>query len=121
MRDDLDLQVRTNNALRDLAKEKERALEDAQMRANLIEMQQLREKEHARKEAEKKILAESWNREVKIKHIWKAIEQHGSAPIQKSPLLAELNSARPSGLLGSARRAPVNAANNRKRKDDDDH
>jgi hypothetical protein len=60
MRYDLDLQVRTNNALRDLAKEKERALEDAQMRANLIEMQQMREHQHARKEAEKrkmKILA----------------------------------------------------------------
>ena len=90
MREALDSQVKMNSALRDLAKEKEKQLEDAQSKANLKELKSLKMSEEKRREDEKRQLAESWNREVKIKHIWKAIEDHASVPVGKSPLLEAL-------------------------------
>jgi len=91
MREALDLQIQTNNALRDLAREKEKQLDESQRVANMRDMQTTQERERQRREEEKRQLAESWNREVKIKHIWKAIEDHATVPPGKSPLLDAFN------------------------------
>ena len=91
MRGALDTQVRMNAALKDLAKEKERQIEEAQRAANLKELESIKSREEKKRLDEKRQLAESWNREVKIKHIWKAIEDHATVPAGKSPLLDALN------------------------------
>merc|ERR1712118_484083 len=59
-RNDLDFQVRTNNALREMSRQKERELENSQLDAN--------------------------RSEVKMKGIWKAIENHTNAAAHSQPL-----------------------------------
>merc|ERR1711957_675515 len=76
MRSDLDEQVRTNNTLRNLAKQRERNLEINQLAANKHEMAMLRNAERAKKSYDKEALATAWNSEIRMKNIWKAIESH---------------------------------------------
>merc|ERR1719149_159441 len=85
-RGDLDFQVRTNNALRDMARAKERELENSQLDANNNEMAQIRSAERNRKEADKHALTNSWNQEIRMKGIWKAIENHTNAAAHSQPL-----------------------------------
>lgn len=85
-RGDLDFQVRTNNALRDMARAKERELENSQLDANKNEMAQIRSAERNRKEADKHALTNSWNQEIRMKGIWKAIENHTNAAAHSVPL-----------------------------------
>lgn len=80
MRSELDLQIRTSNAMKDLSRQKERQLEILQMRKNKSELSKMRDEEINKKLNEKKVLAESWNREVRMKQIWKSIENHSNAP-----------------------------------------
>lgn len=79
MRNDLDHQVRTNNTLRNVAKQRERELEANQLEANRQEMAMLRELQRLKRDHEKDSLQNSWNREIRMKHIWKAIANHQSA------------------------------------------
>merc|ERR1719446_1018368 len=76
MRADLDDQVRTNSTLRNLAKQRERALEVNQLEANRKEMSMLRNAERAKKAYDREALATAWNSEIRMKNIWKAIESH---------------------------------------------
>merc|ERR1711964_933576 len=78
-RSDLDFQVRTNNALRTMARSKEQELENSQMDANREEMRQIRLAEKARRDADKHALTESWNQDMRMKGIWRAIENHCNA------------------------------------------
>lgn len=80
MRDELDLQVRTNNALKTIERNKERELEYAQLVANKNEVITQERKEAAAKEFEKSLLTDSWSREVRIRNIWRAIDNHTVAP-----------------------------------------
>merc|ERR1712217_610598 len=88
MRSDLDEQVRTNNTLRNLAKQRERNLEINQLEANKHEMAMLRNAERAKKSYDREALATAWNSEIRMKNIWKAIESHnkvGSAAGSHAP------------------------------------
>merc|ERR1719183_158746 len=78
-RNELDFQVRTNNALREMSRVKERELENSQLEANREELRHMREAERARKDADKAALTTSWDQEVRMKGIWKAIENHTNA------------------------------------------
>lgn len=86
MRTDLDHQVRTNNTLRNVAKQRERELEANQLEANRQEMAMLRELQRMKRDNEKDSLQNSWNREIRMKNIWKAIQNHQSAAGQQSQI-----------------------------------
>lgn len=120
MRSDLDDQVRTNNTLRNLAKQRERALEVNQLETNRQEMAVLRTAERAKKAYDREALATAWNSEIRMKNIWKAIETHnkvGANPgdsfdgSQMPP--SRGGSAISAGriMTGSSRRAPLGASN----------
>jgi hypothetical protein len=85
-RSDLDFQVRTNNALREMSRVKERELENSQLEANREELRHMREAERARRDADKAALTTSWDQEVRMKGIWKAIENHTNAAAHSVPL-----------------------------------
>lgn len=120
MRADLDDQVRTNQTLRNLAKQRERTIEVNQLEANRREMSMLRNAERSKKAYDREALATAWNSEIRMKNIWKAIESHnkvGSHPPQV--LLTDSlppsrgSSAMTAGrlLTGSSRRVPLGASN----------
>lgn len=130
MRTDLDEQVRTNNTLRNLAKNRERNLEINQLQANKQEMSMLRNAERAKKAYDREALATAWNSEIRMKNIWKAIESHnkvGSAAGSQPPQVMGLSddgfstsggrlktggSCASAGRLmtGSSRRVPLGAS-----------
>merc|ERR1719146_181591 len=87
-RNDLDFQVRTNNALREMSRQKERELENSQLEANHAELKNMRDAERTRKDADKSALTQSWDQEIKMKGIWKAIENHTNAAAHSQPLQA---------------------------------
>jgi len=90
-RSDLDFQVRTNNALREMARVKERELENSQLEANKEELRHMREAERQRRDADKAALTTSWDQEVRMKGIWKAIENHTNAAAHSVPLKTGVN------------------------------
>lgn len=107
MRQDLDEQVKTNNTLRNLHKQRERALEVDQLQANRAEMAMLREAERAKKAYDKEALATAWNSEIRMKNIWKAIDNHnkvGSTASSHPPQVLVTDGLPPPsrGSLGSS-------------------
>merc|ERR1719326_2821467 len=99
MRADLDEQVRTNNTLRNLQKRRERTLEVDQLSANRMEMAMLREAERAKKTYDKEALATAWNSEIRMKNIWKAIDNHnkvGSQAGSQPPQVLSMDQIPPS-------------------------
>eukprot|EP00913_Durusdinium_trenchii_P010497 g9842.t1 len=74
VRQSLDDQVRTNNTLRNLAKQKDLALELSQLQANREELAMLRNADRAKKAFDRETLATAWNADIRMKNIWKAIE-----------------------------------------------
>lgn len=121
MRADLDEQVRTNSTLRNLAKQRERAIEINQLEANRSEMQMLRDAERAKKAYDKEALATAWNSEIRMKNIWKAIDNHNKVgshppnavtPDLPPPSRAGSIPASAGRLMtGSSRRVPLGASN----------
>mmetsp|Transcript_24395 Transcript_24395/g.69945 ORF Transcript_24395/g.69945 Transcript_24395/m.69945 type:complete len:529 (+) Transcript_24395:74-1660(+) len=116
MRSDLDDQVRTNNTLRNVAKQRERALEVNQLETNRQEMSMLRNAERAKKAYDREALATAWNSEIRMKNIWKAIETHnkvGANDASDSMPPSRGGSAVSAGriMTGSTRRAPLGASN----------
>jgi hypothetical protein len=87
-RGDLDFQVRTNNALREMSRQKERELENSQLEANRSELKNMRDAERLRQAADKSALTQSWDQEIRMKGIWKAIENHTNAAAHSQPLQA---------------------------------
>jgi len=123
VRADLDEQVRTNNTLRNLQKRRERALEVDQLQANRMEMAMLREAERAKKAYDKEALATAWNSEIRMKNIWKAIDNHnkvGSQAGSQGPQVLSMDQIPPSRgsstvsagriMTGSSRRVPLGAS-----------
>merc|ERR1719502_545699 len=124
MRADLDEQVRTNNTLRNLQKRRERALEVDQLQANRMEMAMLREAERAKKAYDKEALATAWNSEIRMKNIWKAIDNHnkvGSQASSHAPQVLSMDDIPPSRggrstvsagriMTGSSRKVPLGAS-----------
>merc|ERR1719327_1727600 len=124
MRADLDEQVRTNNTLRNLSKRRERAQEVDQLEANRMEMAMLREADRAKKAYDKEALATAWNSEIRMKNIWKAIDNHnkvGSHAGSQAPQVLSLDQIPPSRggssiasagriMTGSTRRRPLGAS-----------
>jgi len=127
MKADLDEQVRTNNTLRNLAKQRERTLEVNQLQANREEMAMLRNAERAKKVYDREALATAWNSEIRMKNIWKAIDSHNkvgsqsgnSHPPQMMSMAEQLppptgggRSTATAGRLmtGSSRRVPLGAS-----------
>lgn len=126
LRADLDEQVRTNNTLRNLQKQRERSLEMNQLTANRQEMAMLRNAERAKKVYDREALATAWNSEIRMKNIWKAIENHnkvgshaGSSHAPQVLLTDGLpppsrggQSVQSAGrlLTGSSRRVPLGAS-----------
>merc|ERR1719440_2702066 len=124
VRADLDEQVRTNNTLRNLQKRRERALEVDQLQANRMEMAMLREAERAKKAYDKEALATAWNSEIRMKNIWKAIDNHnkvGSQAGSQPPQVLSMDQIPPSRggsstvsagriMTGASRRVPLGAS-----------
>mmetsp|Transcript_95055 Transcript_95055/g.198719 ORF Transcript_95055/g.198719 Transcript_95055/m.198719 type:complete len:514 (-) Transcript_95055:19-1560(-) len=125
IRAELDDQVRTNNTLRNLQKQKERTLEMKQLQANKDEMSMLRNAEKAKKNYDKEALATAWNSDIRMKNIWKAIENHhkvGSKTSSHPPQVYTLDNSLPppsrSGsvasagrlMTGNSRRVPLGAS-----------
>merc|ERR1719440_125751 len=125
VRKDLDDQVRTNNTLRNLQKRRDRALEVDQLQANRMEMAMLREAERAKKAYDKEALATAWNSEIRMKNIWKAIENHnkvGSQASSHAPQVLSVDQIPPSRggmsacssagriMTGNSRRVPLGAS-----------
>eukprot|EP00933_Yihiella_yeosuensis_P004938 TRINITY_DN10934_c0_g4_i1.p1 TRINITY_DN10934_c0_g4~~TRINITY_DN10934_c0_g4_i1.p1 ORF type:complete len:536 (+),score=127.51 TRINITY_DN10934_c0_g4_i1:99-1706(+) len=101
---DLDDQVRTNNTLRNLAKQRERMLEVNQLEANRQEMAMLRHAERAKKAYDREALATAWNSEIRMKNIWKAIENHNKSTQKRpvgTPQVATLGDGLPPSRGGS--------------------
>mmetsp|Transcript_117918 Transcript_117918/g.366576 ORF Transcript_117918/g.366576 Transcript_117918/m.366576 type:complete len:540 (-) Transcript_117918:104-1723(-) len=119
MRADLDEQVRTNNTLRNLSKQRERTLEVNQLETNRQEMAMLRNAERAKKAYDREALATAWNSEIRMKNIWKAIESHNKVGSQ-APDVLNTEALPPSRggstvsagriMTGSSRRAPLGAS-----------
>jgi len=123
---DLDEQVRTNNTLRNLQKQRERTLEVNQLEANRQEMAMLRNAERAKKAYDKEALATAWNSDIRMKNIWKAIENHGKvggpgsqAGSSHAPEVLSMDLPPPSRgglqsagrlMTGSSRRVPLGAS-----------
>jgi len=116
MRSDLDDQVRTNNTLRNLAKQRERALEVNQLETNRQEMTMLRNAERAKKAYDREALATAWNSEIRMKNIWKAIESHskvGSNPDMADGMPPSRGGSTVSAgrmMAGSSRKVPLGAS-----------
>ncbi|CAE7187627.1 unnamed protein product [Symbiodinium pilosum] len=100
VRQALDEQVRTNNTLRNLAKQKDLALELNQLQANREELAMLRDAERAKKAYDKEALATAWNADIRMKNIWKAIDNH-SKVATKTASQVSLNDALPPSRAGS--------------------
>jgi len=90
LKSDLDTQVRTNNTLRNLARQRERELEHNQLEANRQEMAMLRSLDKSKKDHQKEVLSMAWNRDIRMRNIWKAIDGHANAPSKVSTGLAEM-------------------------------
>eukprot|EP00927_Polykrikos_kofoidii_P076184 TRINITY_DN7297_c0_g1_i1.p1 TRINITY_DN7297_c0_g1~~TRINITY_DN7297_c0_g1_i1.p1 ORF type:complete len:545 (-),score=117.17 TRINITY_DN7297_c0_g1_i1:79-1713(-) len=120
LRSDLDEQVRTNATLKNLAKQRERTLEVNQLEANRAEMSMLRDAERAKKIYDKEALATAWNSEIRMKNIWKAIDNHNKVGSQQPQVMSTDGlppsrggeSTRNAGRLmtGSSRRVPLGAS-----------
>jgi len=119
MRADLDDQVRTNATLRNLAKQRERALELNQLEANRQEMAMLRNAERAKRAYDREALATAWNSEIRMKNVWKAIDNHnkvGSHVPQvlstDDPPMSRGSSVLSAGriMTGSSRKVPLGAS-----------
>eukprot|EP00931_Biecheleriopsis_adriatica_P102948 TRINITY_DN77851_c0_g1_i1.p1 TRINITY_DN77851_c0_g1~~TRINITY_DN77851_c0_g1_i1.p1 ORF type:complete len:530 (-),score=126.21 TRINITY_DN77851_c0_g1_i1:56-1645(-) len=116
MKTALDEQVRTNNTLRNLHKQKERSMELNQLQANREEMAMLRNAERAKKAYDREALATAWNSDIRMKNIWKAIENH-SKVASHPPQVMMTDGLPPSRggsvasagriMTGSSRRAPL--------------
>jgi len=100
VREALDDQVRTNNTLRNLAKQKDLALELNQLQANREELAMLRNAERAKKAYDKEALATAWNADIRMKNIWKAIDNH-SKVAPKGPSKVTLDESLPPSRAGS--------------------
>jgi hypothetical protein len=129
LRSDLDAQVRTNNTLRNLARQRERELEHNQLEANRQEMAMLRSLDRSKKDHQKEVLSMAWNRDIRMRNIWKAIDGHATsgnkaAGLDMSQLGASVPPATPSlasqrsgslpslgrAMTGSQRRVPMTAS-----------
>lgn len=124
LRADLDAQVRTNNTLRNLAKQRERALEIDHLESLRTEMTHLRGAERAKKAYEREALSSAWNSDVRLHNIMKAIDSHGksgSAAARGATPQVLVTDALPSGrgtpmgsagriMTGSQRRLPLGAS-----------
>jgi len=100
VRQALDDQVRTNNTLRNLAKQKDLALELSQLQANREELAMLRKADRAKKAFDRESLATAWNADIRMKNIWKAIDNHGKVS-KKEPSKVALGDELPPSRAGS--------------------
>jgi hypothetical protein len=91
LRNDLDTQVRTNNTLRNLARQRERELEHNQLEANRQEMAMLRSLDRSKKDHQKEVLSMAWNRDIRMRNIWKAIDGHANSASKGGVDLARLS------------------------------
>lgn len=92
LRSDLDTQVRTNNTLRNLARQRERELEHNQLEANRQEMAMLRSLDKSKKDHQKEVLSMAWNRDIRMRNIWKAIDGHANSASKGGVDLARISS-----------------------------
>jgi len=121
VRQALDDQVRTNNTLRNLAKQKDLAMELCQLQANREELAMLRSADRAKKAFDRESLATAWNADIRMKNIWKAIDNHGKVS-KKEPSKVAVGEALPPPsragstisagriMTGSARRTPLSCS-----------
>jgi hypothetical protein len=119
VKQDLDDQVRINNTLRNIAKQRERILEVNQLEANRQEMAMLRNAERSKKAYDREALATAWNSDIRMKNIWKAIESHNKVSSHPPQVLLtdNLPSVPPSRggstisagrlMTGSSRKVPL--------------
>merc|ERR1719293_285407 len=106
MRADLDEQVRTNSTLRNLAKQRERAMEINQLEANRSEMRMLRDAERAKKAYDREALATALNSEIRMKNIWKAIDSHNKVgSVEPQAQVLDVGSGLPLSRGGSSTRS----------------
>lgn len=103
MRADLDEQVKTNQTLKNLAKQRERALEINQLESNRQEMAMLRKAEREKKAFDREALSTAWNAEIRMKNIWKAIDCHNKVSSHVPQVMNNESGGTPMGSIPPSR------------------
>jgi len=100
LKDDLDHQVEIKRRLKMVQKQRERDMEVAHVDASVKEMAQMKMDTSARKELEKAVLHQSWEKDKRLVGMRKVIDQHHRTPAAKSTLSSV------GGAYGSAPATP---------------
>merc|ERR1712188_137040 len=66
-----------------------------QLEANRQEMAMLRGLDRSKKEHQKEVLSMAWNRDIRMRNIWKAIDGHTNAPSKGGIDMAGLDGSQP--------------------------
>jgi hypothetical protein len=80
IRKELDMQVQTQKASRNISAIKDRELVNRMNELNKRALEQQSTEERDKRKNEKSILQESWNRDIRFKNCWKAIENFDMVP-----------------------------------------
>lgn len=86
LKQDLDQQIESRNHLKQMQKHRERELEWNNIEAQQFEIQKIRNDEVTKKQQERVVLAQSWDQDVRLKTVKKAIEDHHRTPGHKAVL-----------------------------------
>jgi len=121
LREDLDEQVSLKRSQKDVANQKDKTLTAREVECNKLEVQRQKDEQAAKKERERSILAEAWDRSIRLKLVEKAIAVHHmtsarketpnfTAALRSIPALALPQQRLHTGSSLSSRRAPLGAA-----------
>lgn len=86
LKDDLDQQCEARRRIKQIVKDQERMLENANIEVGQAEMARLKKAGVMKKEAERQLLAQAWDHDRRLKSVRKAIEEHHKTPGQKVEL-----------------------------------
>jgi hypothetical protein len=98
LRQDLDQQVESRIRMEQLQKQRELDLDRNNIEASQYEVQKIRGEENSKRKQERAILAHSWDQDMRLKTVKKAIQDHHKTPGPKAVL-----SSLVSNLSGSAK------------------
>mmetsp|Transcript_35059 Transcript_35059/g.74557 ORF Transcript_35059/g.74557 Transcript_35059/m.74557 type:complete len:525 (-) Transcript_35059:52-1626(-) len=86
LKEDLDEQVEVKNKLKSSEKQRNRQMETAQLEACQREMAQMRLEAQVKKDMERAVLHQSWEKDRRLHSMKKAIDEHHRTPASKTAL-----------------------------------
>ena len=111
IRRELDLQIQTEKALKSISKLREMELNDQLNAMNRKALAEEQQRDRERQFQNRNSLNQSWDRDIRLKQCWKAIDHFDMTNKALDSFPVPLSTRRPS--TGSARRAPINASSAR--------